>query len=284
MNKANEYVRIDLIKILEGCIHRIWMILLVMLLCGSLLFSYAAFYITPMYRANVLMYVNNSSFSVGATSISFSSSQISAAKSLVETYLVILKARMTLDEVIRVGGLDCSYESLSGMISAESVNDTEVFSVAVTCADPYEAEHIANTIAQVLPDKIASVVEGSSVRIVDYAVIPSRKVSPNVTMYTLLGLMAGFGVSVLMIAVRETMDDRIFSEEYLLENFRDIPLLAVVPDMLDDRSKGSYYRKGYGRRYGYGYRHRYGYDRRYGYGYDHSTAEKPETDKKGGEA
>ena len=90
--------------------------------------------------------------------------------------------------------------------------------------------HIRLRIAQILPDKIASVVEGSSVRIVDYAVVPSRKVSPNVTLYTLVGLLAGFGVSVMMIAVRETMDDRIFSEDYLLEHFRDIPLLAVVPD------------------------------------------------------
>lgn len=265
--KDTEYIQIDLLKILEACIHRLWVILLAMILCGSLMFSFAAFYITPMYQANVLMYVNNSSISVGATSISISSSQISAAKSLVDTYLVILKARMTLDEVIRVGGLTYSYEDLCEMISAESANDTEVFSVAVTCSDPYEAEHIANTIAQVLPDKIASVVEGSSVRIVDYAVIPDKKVSPNVTMFTIVGLLAGFCISVMMIAVRTTMDDRICSEEYLLENFRDIPLLAVVPDMLDDRSKG-YYRKGYG----------------YGYGYERSKPGQTEPDQKGGEA
>lgn len=241
MNNQSEYIQIDLLKIANGLLRRIWIILIVMLLCGALLFSYAAFYITPLFESSALMYVNNSSFSVGASSISISSSQISAAKSLVETYQVILKTRMTLNEVINLGNLNCTYEQLSGMIRTSSVNDTEVFSVTVTHPDPYEAEHIANTIARVLPDKIASVVEGSSVRVVDYAVVPSKKVSPSISKYTLLGLMLGAFVSCAVIAVIEIMDDRIRSESYLLENFPDTPLLAVIPDMLDDKQKNHYY-------------------------------------------
>ena len=251
MSKDNEYIKIDLVKIGEGIIGRLWMVILAMILCGALLFSYVTFFVTPLYQAKVLLYVNNSSFSVGATSFSISSSQITAAKSLVETYLVILKTRLTLNEVIERGQLDCSYSELKSMISAESVNETEVFSVTVTGDDPQEVEHIANTIALVLPDKIADVVEGSSVRVVDYAVVPSGKISPSIRKYTIVGLLVGMLLSCGVIAVIEIMDDQIHSETYLLENFENIPLLTAIPDMLGDNSKKSYYyyRKGYRRDY-----------------------------------
>ena len=241
MKNDKEYIKIDLLKIAEGMIRRLWMIIIAMVLCGALAFSYAAFMVTPLYEASALMYVNNSSFSVGATSFSISSSEISAAKSLVDTYLVILETRLTLNEVIERGELNCTYEELCKMISAGSVNDTEVFSVTVTSDDPQEAEHIANVIAQVLPDKIAGVVEGSSVSIVDYAVVPSEKVSPSIQKYTMIGLLLGLMLSGGIIALIEILDDQIRSEEYLLENYSNIPLLSVVPDLVEDQSRKGYY-------------------------------------------
>ncbi len=250
MQNNNEYVTIDVLKIVNGMVKRIWIILIAMVLGGAALFSYATFFVTPLYEASVLMYVNNSQLSVGATAIKLTSSDISAARGLVETYQVILKARMTLEDVIRIGELDCSYESLKKMIKTEAVNETEVFSITVTCDDPYEAEHIANTIARVLPDKISNVVEGSSVRVVDYAVVPSEKVSPSISKYTLIGMLLGMLVSCGIIAVIEIMDDTVRTEDYLLQNFGEVPLLAAIPDMLDTRSKGSYYYKKHGY-YGY---------------------------------
>lgn len=247
MQQDNEYIKIDLLKIIDGVIRRIWIVILAMLLCGAIAFSWAAFLIEPLYQANVLMYVNNSSFSVGSTNFSISSSEISAAKSLVDTYLVILKTRLTLNEVISTGNLDYTYEELEKMIQAEPVNDTEVFSVTVTSTDPQEAEYIANTIGRVLPAKIADVVEGSSVRIVDFAVVPAEKTSPSIRKYTMVGLMLGLLISCLAIAVLEILDDQITSEEYLLSNFGNIPLLSVIPDMLDDKKRGNYgYYSGYG--------------------------------------
>ena len=241
MNNDTENIQIDLTKVLNGLLHRAWIIILCMLLCGALLFSCSAYVITPMYESSVLMYVNNSSFSVGATSFSISSSEISAAKSLVDTYLVILKTRMTLDDVIDLGQLEYSFEDLCKMITAEPVNDTEVFSITVKTADPYEAERIANTIAIVLPEKINDVVEGSSVRIVDYAVVASKKVSPSIPKYTIIGMMLGAMVSCLAIAIVEITDNQIRSEDYLLETYPEIPLLSVVPDMLAEKRHDNHY-------------------------------------------
>ena len=241
MQDTNEYITIDLMKIIRGLVKRVWIILIAMALCGALLFCYASYFITPLYDASVLLYVNNNSLSVGSTSFSISSSDISASKSLVATYQVILKSRMTLNDVIRIGELDYSYERLYGMIRSEAVNKTEVFQITVRSDDPHEAEHIANTIARVLPDKIANIVEGSSVRVVDYAVVPGNKVSPSISKYTMIGMMIGLMISCGIIAIIEIADDRIRSEEYLLQNFKDVPLLAAIPDLLDSKQKGKYY-------------------------------------------
>lgn len=126
-------------------------------------------WLTPKYEAEALMYVNNTSASLGNTSFSISSSELTAAQSLADTYIIILKARTTLNEVIEKEDLDYTYEELYDMISSDAVNGTEVFSICVTSEDPEEAKNIANAIARILPDKISGIVDGSSVRVVDYA-------------------------------------------------------------------------------------------------------------------
>ncbi len=236
---SNEFYELDLLQWLQALWHRAWAIVLAAVIGGGAAFSFASFLITPKYEAEALMYVNNSSFSVGSTSFSISNSELSAAQSLVDTYIIILNSRTTLNSVIKEAKLDYSYSELKEMLRAEAVNGTEVFSVKVTSDDPAEAELIANTITHVLPHTIADVVDGSDVRIVDYAVIPSAKASPNVTVYTAIGFLIGFVLMCLVITIQEMTDTLIHSEDYLLETYK-LPVLAVVPDLINNKSKGYY--------------------------------------------
>ena len=236
-NPNNEEMVIDLVQLAKALWRRAWAILLAMVVFGGAAFSYAYFIITPLYKASAMLYVNNSSLSVGSTKVDLS--DLNAAQSLVDTYIVILKTRTTLEDVIEAAGLSYDYETLSDMIEAGAVNSTEVFSIEVTSPDPAEAEKIANTIAELLPDRIAEIVDGSSVRIVDYAVVPSHKASPSLSRYTLLGLLLGAVVSCGVIVLRVLFDEQIRDEDYVRETF-DLPLLAAVPD-LTAKSTGDYY-------------------------------------------
>ena len=212
--------------------------MLVTLITAAMAFAGTKLFITPLYTANAMMYVNNSSISVGSTQVNLS--DLTAAQSLVETYMVILKTRGTLEEVIKEANLPYDYEQLSGMIEAGAVNSTEVFSISVTSASPEEAEKIANTIAELLPNRIADIVEGSSVRIVDYAVVPSKKTSPSLSKNTMLGAMLGFVLSCGVFTVLYLLDDVVHNEDYVRVTF-DLPLLAVVPDLTEKNSKSNYY-------------------------------------------
>lgn len=239
MNKDERYTEIDLVALLKAFWRHIWLILAAIAVLGGMAFAYARFMITPMYTASALMYVNNNSLSVGSTKVSLSYSDLSAAKSLVDTYVVILNARTTLNEVIRTSGVDYTYKEMQSMVSAGAVNSTEVVQIDVTMPDPQEAERVANTITKVLPGRIADIIDGSSARVVDTAVAPSGKASPSYTRYTALGMLLGLVLSCGFITVRELFDDRVQDEDYLLQRYTDIPMLAVIPD-LNQPKHGSY--------------------------------------------
>lgn len=214
-----------------------------MLACGAAAFFFTYFLIVPQYKSSALMYVNNSSISVGSTTVSLS--DLSASQTLVDTYIVILKTRLTLNEVIERAELDYSYEDLRDMISAASVNSTEIFEVAVTSPDPAEAERIANTIVRVLPEKISEIMDGSSVRTVDFAVQPTEKSSPSITKNVALGMILGFALSCGVLILLELLDEHIRDDEDLTAAY-DLPVLAVVPDLLRSGESLKYGESRYG--------------------------------------
>lgn len=240
--QREEYIEVDLLRLLRALWRKGAAIVLSMLLCGGIGFGLAYRVIPAKYQASALMYVNNSSISVGSTSISLS--DLSASQTLVDTYIAILKTRLTLEEVLERLELDYTYEEFLDMIEAEAVNHTEIFEVTVTSKDPEEAERIANTITAVLPGKIAQIVDGSSVRTVDYAVVPEERHSPSLKICTLVGVLAGVLLSCGVIVVRELLDEQIRREEDLLSY--GLPILAAVPDLLAQGGRNGY---GYGSSY-----------------------------------
>jgi len=240
---------IDLLELAEYLWKRILVILAAVLAGGALAFVYTVFLVTPQYSSSVMLYVNNSSISLGKTSVSIASGDLTASRNLVETYIVILNSRETLEEIIREADVSYTYKQLEKMISAEAVNDTEVFEVTVTSDDPEEASKIANTVVDVLPARIKSIVDGSNAVRVDSAIPIYKPVSPNVMKNTAMGVMLGLVLSCGVYVVMFLLDTEIHSESYLLRTYPNIPLLTVVPDV---NSSG----RGYGYSYGYGYGHR----------------------------
>ena len=235
-------VEIDFKRLLDAIVHKSWLIGIVAVACAVLTLLGTLFFVTPLYESSAVFYVNNNALEVGGASLSLSTGDISAAKSLVDSYIVILKTRTTLNDVIDYSGVDRSYDELKDMISAASVNETEIFEIIVSSEDPLEAEKIANAIAYVLPKRISSIIEGTSAKIVDTAVVASKPSSPSYTVNTLIGLLVGFGAMVLLIALREIFDISIHTEDDI-QQCCNHPVLASVPDMTAP-SKGGYY--GYG--------------------------------------
>ncbi len=239
-NTAGEYYTVDVVHILKALWRRAWVIVLCGLLAAAVGFSIASFVISPTYSSFIKLYVNNSSFSLGNTSFSISSSELTAAQSLVRTYGDILDSRSTLERVIEKAGVSYAWDELDDMITYAPSNDTEIMVVTVTCHDPYEASHIANTIAEVLPVRISEIIVGASMEVVDTAIPDMEKVGPSITRYTAVGLVLGVLASAVALVVHALLDDTIHDEEYVIRTY-DYPILGKVPDLLSTGNRSYAY-------------------------------------------
>lgn len=231
---------VDKKHLIQAILRKLWIVVAVAVLSAAAGFGVTRVAITPEYEASAKFYVNNSSVSIGSTSFSISASELTAAQGLVNTYIVILDSRLTLNEVIKTAKVDYTYDQLLDMIDAEQIDDTEIFKVTVTSTDPDEAAYLANTIAVVLPEKIAAVVDGSDVRVVDYAVVPTEASAPNLFVNVVLAFLLGAVVSLAAVVIYELMDDKIRTEDYLSRAYPNVPLLAVIPDARGQKSSGYY--------------------------------------------
>lgn len=240
---------IDLLDLAKTLWKNILAIALVAILLGAAAFGYTAFLVAPQYQATASLYVNNSSFSLGATSFSISNSDLTASNSLVAVYLYILQSRTTMEEVIQDSGVNQTPEGLKNMISAKGVSNTGAFEVTVTSTDPAEAELIANTVAKILPDRISEIVDGTAVRIVDYAIIPAHRSGPNIVKNTMLGMLVGAFLSAAVVVVFHLMNDHskdmVQSVDDLRAMYPDRMVLAMIPDMRGSEKKNGYYNSYY---------------------------------------
>ena len=250
MNNKNDVMEIDLLKLFKVLWRKALVIILVAVILAAAAFAYTLFFISPKYDATASIFVNNSSFSFGATSFSITSSEINASNSLVNTYIYILESRTTLEDVISRATLPYTYEKLSKMITAAPVEGTAAFDVTVRTDSPTMSEHIANAIAEVLPNRIAEIVDGSSVRIVDYAIVPAHRSAPSYTKNTVIGFLIGAFLTAGVITARYLIDEAndvvIHSVDELRRLYPEVKVLAMIPDMRLSEKKGYYYSSYYG--------------------------------------
>ncbi|MDR2357073.1 MAG: hypothetical protein LBD92_03170 [Oscillospiraceae bacterium] len=234
----SEAAELDLGKLAAILLKRWWALLAAALIGGAAAFAVTSFLITPRYTATVKMYVNNST----EAGPSITSSDISASKSLVETYITIIRSDTVLGEVSGKTGYGYSVKELDKMLTAGALNATEVFYVSITNPDAARAAELANAIADAAPRHLAEIVYGSSLKIVDRAKPPEEPSSPDYVKNTAIGAAAGLCIASAAFITLSLFDTRINTDDDLAA-LSDIPVLGVISDFRETaRAK-----------YGYGY-------------------------------
>lgn len=249
--KQTEETEVDLGRLIQAIIRKAWMVVLVAIVSTAVALVGTLLFVTPQYQSSAKFYVNNGSFNsstLDKVSSILSAGDINASRGLVDTYIVILNTRETLNAVIDYSGVNISYGQLKGIISAAAVDDTEIFQVTVTHPDPVTAEKLANAIAYILPKRISTIVENTSAKVAEAAVVPSSPSSPSYISNSLLGLAVGLVLAVVAILLQELFDVSVRVEDDI-HRVCEKPVLASVPDMLAPSKGGRYY---YRYRYGYG--------------------------------
>ncbi|MBE6948018.1 MAG: hypothetical protein E7454_07220 [Ruminococcaceae bacterium] len=230
---------INLSHLLMVYVKKWWIIVLAAALAASITLTLTVNFVTPLYRANATIYVNNKKFVEGEETLT--SADLSAAQSLVKSYMSIAESDRVLEKVKERLNGKYSAGQLRAMLSTAQVEKTQIFKIYVVHSNPVEAARIANAVAEVAPDEIALVIDGTAARVIDTAKVPSGHYSPDYSTNTILGGAGGLLIALLFLTISYLRDTRIKEETDLIELF-NIPVLGRIPDY--DQALSS--------RYGYG--------------------------------
>lgn len=228
-----ETMELDIKEFAKLLWKRAWIILLCAIIVASGMLAYTKAFVTPMYKAEAMIYVNNNS---NRNNGALSSSDLAVALRLVGTYMNILKSDSVLEEVAGKPGVNLTAKQIRGMMTVEPVEETEMFYVSITSSDPEMSADIVNEIARVAPEKIAAIIEGSSAKVIDYARVPTEQTSPSYVKNGVIGAVVGIVFAVAGIAVYMLLDTRVKREEDLMRMYA-IPVLGRIPEMNKSKTK-----------------------------------------------
>lgn len=255
-----EEKEISIQEILGLLLSRLKLIIIATVLAGVAGYSYAKFVLPLQYTASIKIYVTNGVRSQkGEDPYEISAQDQTAARNLAETYIVILDDASVYSAIsdrlieeyavedlknyftinMDEGGREYIPESqIKKLISISAVNNTEVLQVTVTSEVPKFSADICKYISELAPEIIIRTMKAGSVETVSPAKEPTSPSGPNIMRYLMLGLMAGFAVSVGAVLVISFFDNTVKSGEDIKERF-GVPVLAEIPDIFMDEKGGT---------------------------------------------
>lgn len=228
---------IDLLELFKSLKKHIFPIILFALLVAVIAGACVYFLVTPMYRTSFTVYVNNRTNSGEISAVT--SSDISASKDLATTYSEIITGRTVLLEAAERCGMSAlKYDALKDLVEAKKSSTSELITVYVKGTSPTNALYFARAIAQSSSAQIDSIVDGSSMRVVDEPYEPEGKFSPSYKKDVAIAFLAAAAVACLFYIVRDMLNDAVLDEK-VLEEKTGIPVLGSIPDFDVAKKKNS---------------------------------------------
>jgi len=176
-------------------------ILIFTLLGGLLSFVICEYLIPKRYTSSVVMY---SYFQHDSDDI------FTPYMTLNDIYNVIIRSDLVLgkvaEEVKRISKYNLYYtiSELKSFIKVKPVKSTKLFEILVTTENREYSKLTADAIAEVVKIEIPKIVkEKENIEIVDLATLPDKPSYPDIPLFTLLGALISFVLS-LLIMVKST--------------------------------------------------------------------------------
>lgn len=234
----NKDIEIDLGKIFYKMRNKFIYIIIFTIVAAIVSGLITHFCVKPRYSATTKMYVYSNTDRI-STDSTITSTELTASQDLVNTYIYILKSDTVLEAVIKDLDLNISPSALRGGISAQQADKTVAFEVTVTATGPKTAAKIANSIAKIAPKEIVRVVKAGGVEIIDYAKVPTKPSSPNLSLNITIAALAALFISFVAFFLYELFDTTITSERDIIGEF-DIPILGTVPNLENNTENSKY--------------------------------------------
>lgn len=228
---ADVYTTIDLVDLMYRLLASWKLIVCLALVLAIAAGMYSHFLVTPMYEATSTIYVLNRSDSA----INLSDLQLGTA--LTADYIKVFEMWEVHEQVISNLNLPYSYRQMERMLTISNTANTRMLDITITSANPQEAAAVANEYARVVSQYIAETMATEKPSIMSVALVPSNPVSPNKTLYVMLGLALGILISGGYVFINMLVDDKYKTVEEI-RKYTGLTTLAVVPiEQPDDKRK-----------------------------------------------
>lgn len=219
---TNEEVEIDLIDLFYLLRSRLWLILLSGIVIASIVGMVSSFLLTPIYTSTAKLYILSKSTSL--TSLA----DIQLGTQLTQDYMVLVKSRPVVTQVIDNLDLDMTYEGLSGIISVSNPTNTRILVIQAQYPDSLVAKKIVDEFADVSKSQIAQIMDAEEPTIVENGYASPFPSSPNITKNIIIGALIGIIATSAIIIVLHLMDDTIKDSEDI-EKYLGISTLGLIP-------------------------------------------------------
>lgn len=186
------------------------------------------FFMTPIYQSSTQILVNQKKQEGAAIQYN----EVQTNIQLTNTYKVIIKSPVILEQVNEKLNLNMTAQSLAGKINVANEKDSQVISVTAEDKNPKLARDIANATADVFKGEVAKIMNVDNVTVLSKAEVAENQspIKPlpmlNVAIAFVVGLMAAVGLSFLL----EYLDNTVKKEEDV-ENLLGLPVLGIVARM-----------------------------------------------------
>lgn len=220
----NDEIKIDLKELFFVVKSKIWVLLLVGIIAAVGTGMFTRFTKEPKYQSTCKLYILNKSSSI--TSLSLSDLQLGTQ--LTKDYMILVKSRPVMEEVIRNLSLDLSYEGLTSILSTNNPTDTRILEITAEYPDAYIAKQIVDEVATVSAKRIADIMDMQEPSVIEEGYISNYPISPNVGKNSMMAGLLSVALAIGVICVSYLMNDSIKSTEDIT-TYIGIPTLGTIP-------------------------------------------------------
>lgn len=220
--EVNDEVEIDLKELFFELLNNWVMIAISTVLVAMIAFCISKFIIVPQYQSTSELYV------VGSANSIASLVDLQTGANLTNDYIVVVKGRPILEQVIENLELDETYQALSGKVTLNNPSNSRILQITVTDEDPNRAKAIADEIAVVSSDYIKTMMNQEKPTIISYGYADGAPVSPNIMMNTVLGAAIGAFLAMAIVIISYLLNDTIMSAEDI-EHKLGMNVLGTLP-------------------------------------------------------
>lgn len=229
--EKKEVYEISIKEVFNTLKKGMWFILACAIVFGSVAFILSSMVLPKSYTSRVKLYVKT--YSNGDIT---KLSDFNYASSKVNTYIQMLDTNNFREKLS--DNLDNKYTAvqLNKMVSFSRPEDenTEVFSATINASSPTESKIIADSVADVAPGIMSGLNDDTELKIVDSATIPTKPSSPSVTKNTIVAFAAGFVLALILVLIREALDNKVkYNSDEL--DILGVPILSAIPDFNGER-------------------------------------------------